>query len=95
MDTDDRCNQSATLCVMPSSMPSDAAPCFLRALAARQCFGLRTSTQIRGLRAIRIFACAGRIVRGGRHLRLRLATSWPWAREITAAIARIQALAPG
>ncbi len=28
---------------------------------------------------LRIFTCAGRIVRGGRRLRLRLAASWPWA----------------
>ena len=44
---------------------------------------------------LRIFTCAGRIVRGGRRLRLRLAASWPWAREITTAITRLQALAPG
>jgi hypothetical protein len=44
---------------------------------------------------LRIFACAGRIVRGGRRLRLHLATSWPWAQEITTAITRLQAFAPG
>jgi len=44
---------------------------------------------------LRIFSCAGRIVRGGRRLRLRLAQRWPWTREITAAITRIQALASG
>jgi hypothetical protein len=44
---------------------------------------------------LRIFTCAGRIVRGGRRLRLRLAASWPWATQITAAITRLQALAPG
>jgi hypothetical protein len=44
---------------------------------------------------LRIFSCAGRIVRGGRRLRLRLAASWPWASEITTAIIRLQALAPG
>jgi hypothetical protein len=43
----------------------------------------------------RIFTCAARIVRGGRRLQLRLAASWPWAREITTAITRLQALAPG
>ena len=43
---------------------------------------------------LRIFTCAGRIVRGGRRLRLRLAASWPWTREITTAIARLQALTP-
>jgi Transposase DDE domain group 1 len=44
---------------------------------------------------LRIFTCAGRIVRGGRRLRLRLAASWPWATQITAAINRIDAFAPG
>jgi hypothetical protein len=44
---------------------------------------------------LRLFTCAGRLVRGGRRLRLRLAASWPWAREITTAITRLQALAPG
>jgi hypothetical protein len=44
---------------------------------------------------LRILATAGRIVRGGRRLRLRLATRWPWTRDITAAIGRIQALASG
>ena len=43
---------------------------------------------------LRIFTAAGRIVRGGRRLRLRLAASWPWALQIAAAIARLQALAP-
>ena len=42
----------------------------------------------------RIFTCAGRIVRGGRRLKLRLAASWPWAQEIITAITRLQALAP-
>ena len=44
---------------------------------------------------LRIFAVAGRLVRGGRRLRLRLAPRWPWATQITAAIARLQNLAPG
>ena len=44
---------------------------------------------------LRIFTCAGRIVRSGRRLRLRLARSWPWTSQITTAITRIQALAPG
>ena len=34
---------------------------------------------------LRLFSAAGRIVRGGRRLRLRLAASWPWASQITAA----------
>jgi hypothetical protein len=44
---------------------------------------------------LRLFTCAGRIVRGSRRLKLRLAASWPWARAITTAIACLQALAPG
>jgi hypothetical protein len=42
---------------------------------------------------LRIFAYAGRIVRGGRQL--RLPAQWLWAVEITTAIARLHALAPG
>jgi Transposase DDE domain group 1 len=44
---------------------------------------------------LRIFAVAGRLVRGGRRLRLRLAARWPWAAQIIAAITRLYALAPG
>jgi Transposase DDE domain group 1 len=44
---------------------------------------------------LRLFSAAGRIVRGSRRLRLRLAASWPWAREITTAITRLQVLPPG
>jgi DDE family transposase len=44
---------------------------------------------------LRLFTTAGRLVRGGRRLRLRLATSWPWASQVTAALSRLQALAPG
>lgn len=44
---------------------------------------------------LRSFACAGRLARGGRRLRLRLAAQWPWAADITTGFARIQALAPG
>jgi hypothetical protein len=35
---------------------------------------------------LRIFTGAGRLVRGGRSLRLRLAASWPWTAQITTAI---------
>ena len=35
---------------------------------------------------LRIFSAAGRIVRGGRRLRLRIAARWPWASQITAGI---------
>jgi hypothetical protein len=44
---------------------------------------------------LRLFTCAGRLVRGGRRLRLRIAARWPWARDITAALGRLQDLAPG
>jgi hypothetical protein len=44
---------------------------------------------------LRLFSMAGRLVRGGRRLRLRLAERWPWAGELTAAIARLQALPAG
>ena len=44
---------------------------------------------------LRLFSAAGRIVRGSRRLRLRLAARWPWTRDITAAISRLQALTPG
>ena len=43
---------------------------------------------------LRLFAAAGRLVRGGRRLRLRLAATWPWAPQLTAAITRLQAYAP-
>jgi hypothetical protein len=41
---------------------------------------------------LRIFTVAGRIVRGGRRRRLRLAARWPWATQITAAITRLDTL---
>ncbi len=44
---------------------------------------------------LRLFSAAGRIVRGGRRLRLRLAARWPWSRDITTAIQRLHAMAPG
>ena len=44
---------------------------------------------------LRLFTAAGRIARGGRRLRLRIAATWPWATQITNAIARLQSLAPG
>jgi hypothetical protein len=44
---------------------------------------------------LRVFAVAGRLVRGGRRLRLRLAEQWPWTPDIAAATARLQALPPG
>jgi hypothetical protein len=44
---------------------------------------------------LRLFSAAGRIIRGSRRRRLRLAASWPWATLITAATTRLHALAPG
>jgi hypothetical protein len=44
---------------------------------------------------LRLFAAAGRLARGGRRLRLRLAATWPWASQLTTAITRLQAFAPG
>jgi hypothetical protein len=44
---------------------------------------------------LRLFSAAGRLARGGRRLRLRLAQHWAWASEITAAMARLQALPSG
>jgi hypothetical protein len=44
---------------------------------------------------LRLFSAAGRIVRGSRQRRIRLAASWPWAQQITTAITRLQALTPG
>jgi hypothetical protein len=44
---------------------------------------------------LRVFSVAGRLVRGSRRLRLRLAERWPWAFEITAAVTRLQALPSG
>ena len=44
---------------------------------------------------LRLFSVAGRLASSGRRLRLRLAERWPWAAEITAAAARLQALPSG
>ncbi|MEZ0072010.1 IS1380 family transposase [Planotetraspora sp. GP83] len=41
---------------------------------------------------LRLFAVAGRLVRGGRRLRLRIAACWPWADQLTTAITRLQTL---
>ena len=43
---------------------------------------------------LRLFSIAGRLVRGGRRLHLRLAVTWPWARQAATAITRLQALTP-
>jgi hypothetical protein len=44
---------------------------------------------------LRLFSAAGRIARGGRRQRLRIAATWPWAAHLTTAITRLQDLAPG
>jgi hypothetical protein len=44
---------------------------------------------------LRLYSAAGRIVRGGRRVRLKISSRWPWATQITAAITRLDALAPG
>ena len=44
---------------------------------------------------LRLLSVAGRIVRGARKARIRLAARWPWASCLTAALARLHALAPG
>jgi hypothetical protein len=44
---------------------------------------------------LRLFSTAGRLIHGGRRLRLRIAATWPWATQLTAAITRLQAYAPG
>jgi Transposase DDE domain group 1 len=41
---------------------------------------------------LRVFSIAGRLVKGGRKLRLRLARRWRWAGLIATAIARLQTL---
>ena len=44
---------------------------------------------------LRLFSAAGRLIRCGRRLRLRLAQHWPWAEGITAAVTRLQAIPSG
>ena len=44
---------------------------------------------------LRLFSVAGRLARGGRRLRLRLAEHWPRAGEIAAAVTRLQAFPSG
>lgn len=43
----------------------------------------------------RLLHVAGRIVRHARYMRLRLPRRWPWAKEVVAAFARLQALPSG
>ena len=44
---------------------------------------------------LRLFSAAGRLARSGRRTRLRLATTWPWATQLTTATTRLQSYAPG
>ncbi|WP_188197719.1 IS1380 family transposase [Nonomuraea sp. SYSU D8015] len=41
---------------------------------------------------LRLFAVAGRLVHGGRRIRVRIPAHWPWARPITTALTRLHAL---
>jgi hypothetical protein len=41
---------------------------------------------------LRLFAVAGRLVRGGRRIRLRIAARWPGATQIITALDRLHAL---
>ncbi|MFI6882409.1 IS1380 family transposase [Streptosporangium canum] len=41
---------------------------------------------------LRLLSVAGRLVRGGRRLRLRIPQQWPWSRQIITALARLHAL---
>ena len=40
----------------------------------------------------RLLHQAGRLARSGRHTKLRLARHWPWAQDLVAACARLDAL---
>jgi hypothetical protein len=72
-----------------------ALACELLAWTAMLAFtGAARRWEPRRLR-LRIFGCAGRIVRGARRRRLRLPAAWRWATHITTAITRLHALAPG
>ena len=44
---------------------------------------------------LRLFSVAGRLAFSGRRLRLRLAERWAWTEQVTAAVARLQALPSG
>jgi len=44
---------------------------------------------------LRLLTAAGRIASASRRLQLHIAATWPWATQITAAITRLQAFAPG
>jgi hypothetical protein len=44
---------------------------------------------------LRPFSAAGRLTRGGRRLRPKISSRRPWATQITTAITRLDALAPG
>jgi len=44
---------------------------------------------------LRLFTAAGRLVRSGRRIRLKISARWPWAPDITTATSRLDALAPG
>ena len=60
-----------------------------------QLLALDSPARAREPKRLRLLSAAGRIVRGARRLRLRIAAIWPWASQLTAAITRLQAFAPG
>jgi Transposase DDE domain group 1 len=43
---------------------------------------------------LRLFSAAGRLTHSGRRARIRIAATWPWARQLSTAIIRLQAYAP-
>jgi hypothetical protein len=54
----------------------------------------RTMSWAHACTTLCLFAATGRLARGGRRLRLRLAAHWRWASVITTTITRLQAV-PG
>ncbi|MET9245620.1 IS1380 family transposase [Nonomuraea sp. NPDC003709] len=67
--------------------------CEFVALAWMQMLALPgTAAQTYEPKHLRLSAVAGRLVRGGRRLRLRIAAQWPWTGDILTAWTRLQAL---
>jgi hypothetical protein len=99
-----RCAKQAGLGRLPSRVFAiNQAWCALTAVAADltawlQLIGLTgdlARAEPKTLR-YRVLHTAARLIRGQRHRRLRIPTTWPWAEQITAAFHRIAAIpAPG
>ena len=64
-------------------------------LAWTQILPLAGAARLWEPKRLRLFAVAGRLVSSGRRLRLRLAERRPWAADVTAAAARLQAIPTG